>query len=184
MRITKVYTKFGDGGKTYLADGTVVSKSDIRVESYGDVDELNSFLGLARAEINIKEIDEILKRLQNDLFKLGADLATPENDKFQVKRMSEEDVKYLENLIDKFNSELEPLREFILPYGNKGAALLHVCRTVCRRAERNVVRAIESGEKINPYVQIYLNRLSDLLFVLARWCNLKSGFSEEFAEFK
>jgi ATP:cob(I)alamin adenosyltransferase len=186
MRITKVYTKFGDGGKTYLADGTVVSKSHPLVSSYGGVDELNSFLGLLRAELSkeLKELDGLLKEIQNDLFKVGADLATPLNAKLQIKRISEEDVKKLEKLIDFYNSHLKPLEEFVLPSGCKEAALLHICRTVCRRAERELVRAMESGIEININVQIYLNRLSDLLFVLARWCNYRKGIEEEGASFK
>ncbi len=186
MRITKVYTKFGDGGKTYLADGSVVSKTHPLVSSYGEVDELNSFIGLLRAELSkdLRELDEILKDIQNDLFKVGADLATPIPSKYPIKRVSEGDVKKIEELIDKYNAELKPLEEFVLPSGCKESALLHICRTVCRRAERVVVSAMEKGFKINPNVQIYLNRLSDLFFVLARWCNVKKGINEEMAKFK
>ncbi len=186
MRITKVYTKFGDGGRTYLADGTVVSKSHPLVSSYGEVDELNSFLGLLRSELSheLKELDNILKDIQNDLFKVGADLATPLDAKFEIKRVSEKDVRKLEELIDLYNLNLKPLEEFVLPSGCKEAAIFHVCRTVCRRAERELVKAMESGVKVNPNVQIYLNRLSDLLFVLARWCNYKKGVKEESANFK
>jgi cob(I)alamin adenosyltransferase len=186
MRITKVYTKFGDGGKTYLADGTVVSKSHPLVSSYGEVDELNSFLGLLRAELSpeLKELDDLLREIQNDMFKLGADLATPLSAKFQINRISENDVKKLEELIDSYNSHLKPLEEFILPSGCKESALFHICRTICRRAERELVRAMESGIEININVQIYLNRLSDLFFVLARWCNYKKGIKEEGASFK
>ncbi len=186
MRITKVYTKFGDGGKTYLADGTVVSKSHPLVSSYGEVDEINSFLGLLRAELSpeLKELDDLLREIQNDMFKLGADLATPLSAKFQINRISENDVKKLEELIDSYNSHLKPLEEFILPSGCKESALFHICRTICRRAERELVRAMESGIEININVQIYLNRLSDLFFVLARWCNYKKGIKEEGASFK
>ncbi len=185
MRITKVYTKFGDGGKTYLANGEVVPKTHPRVVAYGDVDELNSFIGLIRSELpeELKELDGILRDIQNDLFLIGGDLATPPDAPFRVRRMDGERVRWLEGTIDRYNGELPPLKEFILPAGHRVSALLHVARTVCRRAERTVISAME-GEEINPQVQIYLNRLSDLLFVLARWVNHRMGRSEEYANFK
>ncbi len=185
MRITKVYTKFGDGGKTYLANGETVKKAHPRVEAYGDVDELNSYIGLIRAELpeTLKGLDGLLKDIQNDLFLLGGDLATPPDAPFEIRRMGEDRVRWLEEEIDRFNSDLPPLEEFILPAGHRISSLFHVARTVCRRAERSVVRAMES-EDINPQVQIYLNRLSDLLFVLARWSNRKLGVGEEYARFK
>lgn len=185
MRITKVYTKFGDGGKTYLANGEVVSKTHPRVVAYGEVDELNSFVGLVRSNLTgpLKDLDGVLRDVQNDLFTLGGDLATPPNAPFKVKRMDMERITWIENLIDRYNGELPPLKEFILPAGHGVAALLHVARTVCRRAERTVVGIMED-EGINPNVQIYLNRLSDLLFVLARWVNHRVGLGEEYASFK
>ena len=185
MRITKVYTKFGDGGKTYLASGEVVRKTHPRVVAYGEVDEVNSYIGLVRAELpeRLSDLDGVLRDVQNDLFVLGGDLATPPNAPFQVRRVDGERVRWLEGLIDRYNSELPPLKEFILPAGHRVSALLHVARTVCRRAERAVVEAMET-EDINPQVQIYLNRLSDLLFVLARWSNLKLGVEEELASFR
>ncbi len=113
---------------------------------------------------------------------MGADLATPQNSRVKVNRINEEDIKSLENLIDRFNSELEPLKEFVLPYGCEESTVLHICRTVCRRAERKIVKAMKT-ENINPNVQIYLNRLSDFLFVMARWINRKKGVEEELASF-
>ncbi len=186
MRITKVYTGVGDGGQTYLADGKKVSKTHPRVEAYGCVDELNSFIGLVRSKLppHLSEVDGVLKQVQNDLFLIGGDLATPEGAPFEVKRLGDEKVKYLEETIDGFNSDLRPLEEFILPTGSEVAALLHVSRTVCRRAERVLVRAMSSDETLNPRVQVYLNRLSDLLFVLARWVNWRMGVPEEKAEFR
>ncbi len=185
MRITKVYTKFGDGGKTYLANGEVVPKTHPRVVAYGEVDELNSFIGLVRSELpeGLKGLDNILRDIQNDLFLIGGDLATPSDAPFEVKRMDDGRVKWLESLIDRYNGGLPPLKEFILPAGHRLSSLLHVARTVCRRAERAVISAME-GEDINPQVQIYLNRLSDLLFVLARWVNHRMGTGEEYASFK
>jgi len=185
VRITRVYTKFGDGGKTYLANGEVVPKTHPRVVAYGDVDELNSFIGLIRSELTeeLKEIDGVLRDIQNDLFLIGGDLATPPDAPFEVKRMDENRVKRLEGLIDRYNGELTPLEEFILPAGHRVSALLHIARTVCRRAERTVISAMER-EEINPQVQVYLNRLSDLLFVLARWVNHRTGTGEEYANFK
>ncbi len=185
MRITKVYTKFGDGGRTYLANGEVVPKTHPRVVAYGEVDELNSYIGLIRSELpeGLTSLDGVLREIQNDLFTLGGDLATPPNAPFELRRMDGDRVKWLEGLIDRYNSELPPLKEFVLPSGHRTAALFHVARTVCRRAERAVVKAMEM-EEINPQVQVYLNRLSDLLFVLARWSNRRLGVEEEPANFK
>ncbi|NPB03289.1 MAG: cob(I)yrinic acid a,c-diamide adenosyltransferase [Thermotogae bacterium] len=186
MRITKVYTKVGDGGQTYLADGSRVFKDHPRVVAYGDVDELNSHLGVVRAQLEgeLRVLDGLLGEIQNDLFILGGDLATPPNAPFKVRRVTESMVNRLEGLIDRFNSELPPLEEFILPAGGKVSAYLHVARSVCRRAERAVVRAMRNGESLNENIQIYLNRLSDLLFVLARWCNHKASGKEEFAKLR
>ncbi len=180
MRITRVYTKTGDGGETSLVDGSRVSKDDMRVAAFGDVDELNSVLGLARAWNREAEIEEILKHLQNDLFTVGADLATPIG--MAVPRVDDERVTRLEELIDGLLEELEPLREFILPSGTEVGAALHLARAVARRAERLVV-TLGKNEETNAAVLRYLNRLSDLLFVLARVANHRSGVKETAADF-
>lgn len=180
MRITRVYTKSGDQGDTSLVDGSRVSKADLRVASYGDVDELNSVLGLARVGLRDEQLDAILGRIQNELFVLGADLASPAG--VPVPRVSEELVVALEGDIDLLNEELEPLREFVLPGGNPLAATLHLARTVARRAERTVV-ALAAHAEISDAAIRYLNRLSDLLFVMARVANNRSGTPEPAANF-
>ncbi len=180
MRITRVYTKTGDGGETSLVDGSRVSKDALRVAAFGDVDELNSVLGLARAWNDEPEIQSILEMLQNDLFTVGADLATPMG--MAVPRVDEERVKKLEGLIDRLLEELEPLKEFILPSGTQVGAGLHLARSVARRAERLVV-TLARIEDTNPAVLRYLNRLSDLLFVMARVANHRSGVKETAADF-
>lgn len=186
MRISKVYTRTGDQGQTSLVNGERVGKDSLRVCAYGDVDELNTFLGLARTKITGTEIQQLLEQMQNDLFVLGADLATPTQAggtaSVAIRRISDAEVKMIEKQIDHYNETLPPLQEFILPAGNEAAALLHVSRTVARRAERQVVR-LSRAEKINEQTVIYLNRLSDLLFVLARVANLHAGSSEVFAQF-
>lgn len=180
MRITRVYTKTGDEGKTSLVDGSRVAKDDLRVAAYGDVDELNSVLGLVRAWNEEEQIGILIKQLQNDLFTVGADLATPADT--SVPRVSEEQVEKLERIIDELLKELEPLKEFILPSGTQVGAGLHLARTVARRAERTVV-ALNCREQINAQVLRYLNRLSDLLFVLARAANDRAGIAETSADF-
>lgn len=180
MRITKVYTKSGDAGETSLVDGSRVSKADPRVAAYGDVDELNSWLGLTRLSLGDESLDEILATIQNELFILGADLATPFP--LAVPRIDESHIAQLEASIDRLMSELEPLREFILPGGSPAAAHLHVARTIARRAERLVVSLAATAE-INPAGLIYLNRLSDLLFVMARTANGRLGLPEPAANF-
>ena len=180
MRITRVYTKTGDGGETSLVDGSRVGKDALRVSAFGDVDELNSILGLARSRNEEPEINEILVQLQNDLFTVGADLATPMG--MSVPRVDEERVQKLEKIIDRLLEELEPLKEFILPSGKEVGASLHLARSVARRSERLVV-ALARSEEINPQVVIFLNRLSDLLFVLARVANKRAGVSETPAVF-
>ena len=187
MRISKVYTRTGDEGQTSLANGQRVSKHSLRVCAYGEVDELNSFLGLARTKIAGVEIQKLLEQIQNDLFVLGADLAAPYPDSASAKadpirRISSREVKILEKAIDHYNETLPPLKEFILPAGNEAGVLLHVARAVARRAERETVR-LAQAENINPQASIYLNRLSDLLFVLSRVANRQAGFSEVFAQF-
>jgi cob(I)alamin adenosyltransferase len=176
-----IYTRTGDRGQTGLFGGGRVAKDDARVEAYGDVDELNAALGLARAIELMPRVDEVLVPLQRDLFAIGALLATPDRDKMHEQlakaRVDEARVAELEAAIDAGEAELEPLRAFILPGGTPKAAALHVARTVCRRAERRVV-ALTHAVEIPELVVMYLNRLSDLLFVLARVANHRAGAGE------
>jgi cob(I)alamin adenosyltransferase len=180
MRISRVYTKSGDAGETSLVDGSRVSKADPRVVAYGDVDELNSLLGMTRVGLADSQLDEALGKIQNELFIVGADLASPLE--IQVPRVGEERVAEMERLIDLLLEELEPLREFILPGGTQLGATLHLARAVSRRAERSVV-ALTRQSAINKHALIYLNRLSDLLFVMARVANKRTGAKEEPADF-
>lgn len=180
MRITKVYTKTGDAGETSLVGGTRASKASLRVSAFGDVDELNSMLGVARAFLNDPEIDQELGRIQNELFVLGADLASPMQ--VPLRRVDEALVQEMEHLIDRLLEELEPLQEFILPSGSQAGAMLHLARTIARRAERSVVLLSEQ-EAINGQSLIYLNRLSDCLFVAARVVNRRAGVTEHLANF-
>jgi len=187
MRITKVYTRSGDSGETSLATGERVSKSSLRVTAYGDVDELNSGLGLACCKISDGGILHLLVQIQNQLFVLGADLATPQPEstdrrKNSIRRITAAEVESLEQVIDHYNETLPPLQEFILPGGCEAGALLHAARAVARRAERTGV-SLAQKEKVNPQALIYLNRLSDLLFVLARVVNRQSSSPETAAEF-
>ena len=174
----KIYTKTGDTGTTSLFGGKRVSKDDLRVEVYGNVDELNSLIGLCRSLNRAKELDRILNEIQNDLFKIGADLATPITYvKGKTVRVGHSEVIHLEHHIDCIDSNLVPLKNFILPGGTRSAAMLHVARSVCRRTERLVVRLARS-ETARISTVTYLNRLSDLLFVLARWVNARSRTDE------
>ena len=177
----KIYTRTGDEGQTGLFGGGRVSKTHPRVEAYGDVDELNAALGMARAIELMPRVDEVLVPLQRDLFAIGALLATPDRDKMKKQlekaRIDESRIKELEHAIDDGDRELEPLKSFIVPGGTPKAAALHVARTVCRRAERSVVH-LRRDEDIPQLVVIYLNRLSDLLFVLARVANRRAGAGE------
>ena len=177
----KIYTKTGDAGDTGLFGGGRVPKDDDRVQAYGDVDELNAAIGLARALESMPRVDEVLVAVQRDLFGLGALLATPDLDRMRQQlvkaRVDEGRIAELERAIDEGERELEPLRAFIVPGGTPKAAALHVARTVCRRAERRVVHLARSVE-IPPLVVIYLNRLSDLLFVLARVAGRRGGAGE------
>ena len=169
----KIYTKTGDRGETGLFGGERVSKNSQRIEAYGTIDELNSFVGLTIIEVSDKSVKDLLQKIQNWLFSIGADLATPDNEKtkkLNIFRTPEQYYLYIEKEIDKYESKLDKLRNFILPGGTKGAALLHICRTITRRAERLVV-ALNSTVKIGNNIIIYLNRLSDLFFVLARFDN-------------
>jgi len=174
----KIYTKTGDGGQTALFGGARVSKADPRVESYGDVDELNAQLGVARAAGLADDIDALLSTVQAKLFDVGAELATAPGSKASaMPHVSEEDVTVLEGAIDRFEKELEPLQNFILPGGTGAAAWLHVGRTVARRAERRVV-ALAAQTEVRETLIHYLNRLSDLLFVLARVSNHRAGVAD------
>jgi cob(I)alamin adenosyltransferase len=180
MRITKVYTKAGDQGETSLVGGARVSKASARVDAYGEVDELNSVIGLARPALQDSEIDDVLAMLQNDLFTVGGDLASPSE--VSVPRVEEALVKRLEDLSDRFLAELEPLKEFVLPGGSQAGASLHLARAVARRAERRAV-ALQQSEEVNPEVIVYLNRLSDLLFILARTVNHRASVGEKMTDF-
>lgn len=176
----KIYTKVGDDGRTGLFGAARVPKDDARVAAYGDVDELNSMLGVVRCDTAADaELDELLERLQSELFTLGAQLATPDPEKApkNVPTIASDDVARMEQEIDRFDAELEPLRSFVLPAGTRAAAQLHLARTVCRRAERSVV-TLARHETVPPHALEYLNRLSDLLFTLARVANHRAGASE------
>ena len=180
VNLTRIYTKTGDDGTTSLGDMSRTSKNDPRLEAYATVDEANSSIGvvLALGQLTDAEIIKLLVRIQNDMFDVGADLCTPVVDKpeFEPLRVLESQIVYLEEQIDKFNAELKPLKSFVLPSGTPAAALLHVARTVTRRAERTTWHAIHSfGGGVNPLTAKYLNRLSDLLFVLARYVNKGVG---------
>jgi cob(I)alamin adenosyltransferase len=175
----KVYTKKGDRGKTGLFGGSRVSKSHARVEAYGAVDELNALLGLARVESLPEAIDGVLRRVQMELFELGAGLAAPNPDRQTVASVSDSHVARIENDIDRLETGLRPLKHFILPGGGRAAATLHVARAVCRRAERRVVSLRERDDECVPDKAIpYLNRLGDLLFVLARAANAEAGVDD------
>jgi cob(I)alamin adenosyltransferase len=167
VRLTRIYTRGGDAGQTSLGDGARVSKADPRIEAYGTVDELNAFIGFALAGEVPAEVRPWLEEIQNNLFDLGADLCVPLEDERERLRVAQGQVQRLEELCDLVNERLEPLKSFVLPGGNEVAARLHVARTVCRRAERLAVALAESSA-VNPIAIAYLNRLSDLLFILAR----------------
>ena len=176
VRLTKIYTRGGDAGETSLGDGSRVSKLDARIAAYGAVDELNSLLGLVVAGECPSDIREVLVRVQNELFDLGADLSVPLEHEGRL-RTTQEQVDALEADCDRINAELPELKSFVLPGGSEAAARLHVARTVCRRAEREALEA--SGvHALNPLTLVYLNRLSDLLFILARAVNAAAGHEE------
>jgi len=166
----KIYTKTGDQGETGLFGGKRVLKSSLRINAYGTVDELNAALGLALCYVKDNQVSAVLRNLQNQLFVVGADLATPlevESKNISIPRVTETDVLRVEEAIDSFDKQLKELRYFILPGGSKSAAQLHVARTICRRAEREVV-LLSQQEEINQNIIIFLNRISDLLFILSR----------------
>jgi cob(I)alamin adenosyltransferase len=168
VNLTRIYTKLGDGGETHLGDMSRVPKTHPRIEAYGDVDELNAQIGVTLTVAGLPaQYQTWLRRIQNDLFDVGADLAVPHGGDRERLRVSADQVTWLEGACDAVNATLAPLKSFVLPGGNAAAAHLHVCRTVCRRAERRALLVEES----NPEVVRYLNRLSDLLFILSRGAN-------------
>ena len=176
MRLTRIYTRGGDRGETSLGDGSRVSKLDCRIGAFGAVDELNSALGLVLAGELPEDLREPLERVQNELFDVGADLSVPwgVTDRLRVDQPS---IDRLEGLCDRFNGELPELRSFVLPSGTETAARLHLARTLCRRTEREVLSASQEVD-LNPLVLAYLNRLSDLLFILARTANARAAVAE------
>jgi cob(I)alamin adenosyltransferase len=186
IRITKVYTRTGDNGETALVGGKRVAKDSPRIDAYGTIDELNSVIGLARAFNEEKLdagdahrfLDTVLRQIQDELFDLGSELATPDDFTYDgMYRVGEDEVKKLEQVIDECQKELEPLKSFILPGGGKIAAYLHQSRTVCRRAEREILR-LSRAEPLSVWPLKYVNRLSDLLFVLSRWIGKQAGEPE------
>jgi cob(I)alamin adenosyltransferase len=186
MRITKVYTKTGDAGKTRLAGGQQVWKDSLRVEAYGTVDELNASIGVARVmnadmigrQAHAEQLEKELRWIQNKLFDIGGILATAPGQTFKnMPQVVEQDVTKLEKTIDRCQKELAPLKEFILPGGGKVSGFLHQARTVCRRAERICIR-LAKEETVDAQINIFLNRLSDALFVLARWVAKTQGEAE------
>jgi cob(I)alamin adenosyltransferase len=179
--LNKIYTRTGDDGTTALGTGERRPKYDLRIEAYGTVDETNAALGMARAELggNLVELDAVLSRVQNDLFDLGAELATPDDGKpkdYEPLRIIASQVERLEGDIDRLNAGLEPLRSFVLPAGSRASAALHLARTVSRRAERLMVAlAAHEPDRVGRPAIVYMNRLSDLLFVASRWVNARGA---------
>jgi cob(I)alamin adenosyltransferase len=177
VRLTRIYTRAGDKGETSLGDGSRVPKLDCRIGAFGTVDELNSALGVTLAEPGLPErLREPLARIQNDLFDVGADLSVPFGIGDRL-RVEQRQIEWLEQLCDELNADLPELKSFVLPGGTAAAARLHVARTTCRRAERDALTANEE-HGINALVLGYLNRLSDFLFIAARWANADAGRSE------
>lgn len=175
VKLNKIYTRTGDDGTTGLSDGSRVSKDSARVSAYGDVDEANSAIGMARLHITDQTLNDMLSRLQNDLFDLGADLATPmpaegEKDEEWALRIIQSQVDRIEQSLDQLNADLQPLTSFVLPGGTPASTYLHMARTIARRAERNMV-TLAGADAVNPSAMAYINRVSDFLFVAARWCN-------------
>ncbi len=176
----KIYTKTGDKGETGLFGGERVSKDSLRLNAYGTLDELNAFIGLAISEVKSDEISNVLIDLQNKLFVVGSDLAAPEtekNKKLKIFRTPTEYIIETEHNIDRFEAQLSELKNFILPGGSKGAALLHICRTISRRAEREIV-ALKNTVTIGDNILIFINRISDLFFVLSRFENKYSNIPD------
>jgi cob(I)alamin adenosyltransferase len=178
VHLTRIYTKTGDDGTTALGDMSRTSKNDPRLEAFATVDEANSYIGVVLLHITDSEIKDLLLTIQNNMFDVGADLCTPVIDNPNTKplRITQDQINYLEEQIDKYNKNLEELRSFVLPSGSSASSHLHVARTIVRRAERRTWHAINSfGEGVNLLTAKYLNRLSDLLFVLARYENKEKG---------
>lgn len=179
VKLTRIYTRGGDAGETSLGDGARRPKHDPRIATYGDIDEANAAIGLARLHTGgLADADAMLARIQNDLFDLGADLCSPDKGKGpggERLAVNAAQVKRLEDEIDALNAELAPLRSFVLPGGTPAAAFLHLARTVCRRAERLIVELKDTGESVSPQVLAYVNRLSDFLFVASRSMNDKGA---------
>jgi cob(I)alamin adenosyltransferase len=175
--LNRIYTRTGDKGETALGSGERVSKADLRIAAYGTVDETNAALGVVRLYTKDMKLDAMLARIQNELFDLGADLCVPDRGQVfehEPLRIAPKQYERLENEIDELNAELSPLRSFVLPGGHAVAAQLHVCRTVCRRAERLIVElAGREGEHVSEGAIAYINRLSDFFFVASRWVNVK-----------
>jgi cob(I)alamin adenosyltransferase len=182
VRLNKIYTRTGDAGETGLGDGTRVSKADLRIEAYGTVDETNAVLGLVRlhtVNATYAKLDQMLARMQNELFDLGADLCVPDRGQaleYEPLRIQPNQYERVEHEIDDLNADLSALKSFVLPGGHAAAAYLHLARTVCRRAERHVVALQQTdGEHVSEGAVAYINRLSDFFFVASRWVNAKSG---------
>jgi cob(I)alamin adenosyltransferase len=171
-RLSKIATRTGDGGTTGLGDGTRTEKDSVRIHSLGEVDELNSFVGLLLCEDMPADLREELVSIQHDLFDLGGELCIP-----GYQMIKEDHVARLDDLLEKYNNTLEPLKDFILPAGSRAASIAHLCRTVCRRAERSIV-TLGKVENIHPHPRQYVNRLSDLMFVLSRVLNRYAGGSD------
>ncbi len=177
----KIYTKTGDKGKTSLFGGTRLFKDDIRIEAYGTVDELNSFIGLLISELEVLDMEGLeLQRIQNTLFDIGSQLsvAPDKREQFNLPMPTDLDITALEHAIDRMNDELPELKNFILPGGSRASATCHICRTVCRRAERRMVSIQRLGEEIDAVLIRYMNRLSDYLFVLSRYIIHRQGGKE------
>ena len=170
-RLTKIYTRTGDAGDTGKADGTRVSKDDCLIHAQGDVDELNSFIGLLASKVDDEALNQLILKIQHDLFNTGAEISLSQP------LITAKHVAYLEQRLDHYNADLPPLKEFILPGGGEAASLCHVARAVCRRAERNLV-TLDKGHGVGPELLAYINRLSDLLFVLARVLTSNAGEKE------
>ena len=177
VRLTRIYTRGGDEGETSLGDGSRVSKLDPRIAAYGAVDELNSWIGLALTEELPPHFGMLLERIQNELFDVGADLSVPYVENDARLRVAQTQIDALEQACDEWNADLPELKSFVLPGGTRLAARLHVARTVCRRAEREALRAAQEVD-VDPLTLVYLNRLSDLLFILARAANASAGAAE------
>lgn len=173
----KIYTKTGDEGETGLFGGKRVAKDDLRIEAYGTTDELNAFIGQLISHVNDEEVRVLLLQIQNDIFVMGSMLSMPSGESFEMPTITEAQIATLERAIDNMESQLEPLRNFILPSGHISIGACHICRTVARRAERRVI-SLETAEVIDPVIKKYLNRLSDYFFVLSRYVANTLGVQE------